>query len=133
LNDRGGLLAVYVACLNRGVLDFFTDGKVVLQDAVDRHHILPRAQFEKEQRATADNVANIAFIASPVNKSIGLSGPEVYLKKIQKKSLSSQCIPNDQRLWVIDQAEQFWEARRILLANSFNEFLKNALPGRRLS
>jgi hypothetical protein len=133
LNDRSGLLAVYIACMQRGVLDFFSGGKVILQNAVDRHHILPRAQFSEKLRSTADNVANIAFIASDVNKSIGQSGPEVYLKRINKKILDSQCVPNDSHLWAIDQADQFWEGRRALLAESFNEFLKDALPGRRVA
>jgi len=132
LNDRSGLLTVYIACMYRGVLDFFTGAKVLLQTSVDRHHILPRAQFSEKLRLTADNVANIAFIASDVNKSIGQSGPEVYLKRISKKILDSQCVPNDSALWTIDRAEQFWEARRALLAESFNEFLKDALPGRRV-
>lgn len=133
LNDRSGLLATYVSCMNRGILDFFTGGKVVLQNAVDRHHILPRAQFPEKQRIAADNVANIAFIASDVNKSIGLSGPEVYLKHISKKILDSQCVPKDQMLWRIDRAEEFWIERRALLAESFNGFLKDSLPGRRLA
>jgi hypothetical protein len=132
LNDRSGLLALYIACKHRGVLDFFTGGKVLLQTSVDRHHILPRAQFPENLRPSADNVSNIAFIASDVNKSIGQSGPEVYLKGIPKKIRDSQCVPDDPHLWLIDQAEQFWEARRTLLADSFNEFLKDALPGRRL-
>lgn len=133
LNDKGGLFAAYVACMHRGILDFFTGGKVVLQPYVDRHHILPRAQFPEEQRSMADNIANIVFIASDVNKSIGLSGPEVYLKRIPDKILHSQCIPEDPSLWAINRAEEFWKERRILLAESFNEFLKDALPGRRLA
>jgi hypothetical protein len=133
LNDRSGLLAVYIACMHRGILDFFTGGKVLLQTSVDRHHILPRAQFSEKLRSTADNVANVAFVASGVNRSIGQSGPEVYLKQVSKKVLDSQCVPGDNRLWAIDRAEQFWEARRALLADSFNEFVKDALPGRRLA
>lgn len=133
LNDRGGLLASYVACLNRGALDFFTGGKVLLQSQVDRHHILPRAQFSEKIRSTADNVANIAFIASDVNRAIGLSGPEVYLKRIGKEILASQCVPTDSALWAIDRADEFFDARRELLADSFNEFLKKALPQRRVA
>ncbi len=133
LNDRSGLLAAYIACMHRGILDFFTGGKVLLQTSVDRHHILPRAQFSEKVRSTADNVANIAFIAGDVNKSIGQSGPEVYLKRIPGRVLKSQCVPSDGHLWAIDQAGQFWEARRALLAESFNEFLKDALPGRRVA
>ncbi len=132
LADRGGLLALYVACMNRGILDFYKGGKILLQDNVDRHHILPRAQFPEKKRSTADNIANMAFITGPVNKSIGQTGPEVYLKSTRMRILKSQCIPTDSALWRIDQAESFWRARRRLLADSFNEYIRKSLPGRRL-
>jgi hypothetical protein len=132
LMDKSGLLALYIACMNRGLFDFFTGGKVLLQSAVERHHVLPRAQFPESKRARADNIANIAFIASDVNKSIGLTGPEVYLKRIDPRILKGQCIPTDEGLWAIDHAEDFWSARRELLAESFNEFLRKSLPQRRL-
>jgi hypothetical protein len=132
LADRSGLLTLYVACMNRGLLDFYTGGKVLLQNNVDRHHILPRAQFPEGSRPTADNIANMAFIAGDVNKSIGQAGPEVYLEKVKTGVLQSQCIPTDSALWRIDQAEPFWQARRELLAGSFNEYVCKALPLRRL-
>jgi len=131
LADRSGLLALYVACLHRGVLDFYTGGKVLLQSNVDRHHILPRAQFPEGKRPTADNIANMAFIAGDVNKSIGQAGPEVYLAKVDGRILESQCIPTNAALWRIEQAESFWAARRELLAESFNDFVRTALPQRR--
>ncbi len=132
LADRGGLLALYVACMNRGILDFYTGGKVLLQGNVDRHHILPRAQFPEKKRLTADNIANMAFIAGDVNKSIGQTGPEVYLKTIKPRILKSQCIPTDSALWRIDQAESFWRVRRGLLADSFNDHIRKLLPQRHL-
>ncbi len=132
LADKSGLLALYIACMNRGILDFYTGTKVLLQNDVDRHHVLPRAQFADHSRASADNVANIAFILGDVNKSIGQSGPEVYLKRLESRVLKSQCIPTDQSLWAIDRAEDFWAARRELLADSFNDFLRDSLPQRRL-
>jgi hypothetical protein len=132
LADRSGLLALYIACMHRGILDFYTGSKVILQNAVDRHHILPRAQFPEPSRAVADNIANIAFIVGDVNKSIGQKGPEVYLKDIGPRVLRSQCIPSDNSLWSIDRAEDFWQARRELLAESFNDFLRESLPQRRL-
>jgi len=73
--------------MNRGVLDFYTGGKVLLQNNVDRHHILPREQFPEELRSTADNIANMAFIAGDVNKSIGQVGPEVYMAKVKTRVL----------------------------------------------
>jgi hypothetical protein len=118
--------------MNRGILDFYSGAKVLLQNAVDRHHILPRAQFPDDSRVLADNVANIAFIVGDVNKSINQTGPEVYLKRLGAKVLKSQCIPHDRNLWTIDRADDFWTSRRDLLAESFNEFLRDSLPQRRL-
>jgi hypothetical protein len=132
LADRSGLLALFVACKNRGVEDFFTGAKVLLQAQIERHHILPRAQFDEGVRAKADNIANIAFVSGDVNKSIGLTGPEVYLKQVKERALKSQCVPMDTSLWSVERSEEFWSARRALLADSFNEFVKNALPGRKL-
>lgn len=132
LADRSGLLALYVACMHRGILDFFTGAKVLLQANVDRHHILPRSQFPNSTRLQADNIANIAFIAEDVNKSISHTGPEVYLKQVKPKVLESQCVPLDPDLWSIERAHDFWEARRVMLAEAFNEFIREALPNRRV-
>ena len=132
LNDRSGLLACYIACMNKGILDFYTGGKVLLHNAIDRHHILPRAQFPEKQRAKSDVIANIAFISGDINKSIGQSGPEVYLKGLKRGVLESQCVPTDKSLWSIERADDFWAERRNLLAESFNKFLKKTLPQRRV-
>lgn len=112
--------------------DFFTGQKVLLQEDIDRHHILPRRQFAESIRSQADNVANIAFVTSDVNRAISHSGPEVYLSEIDEALLASQCVPSNQGLWRIRRAEAFFTARRKLLAASFNDFLRNALRGRRL-
>jgi hypothetical protein len=132
INDKSGLLALYVACKPRGLLDFYTGGKLLLQDNIDRHHILPRGQFSADIRGTADCIANTAFISGGINKSIGQTGPEVYLKKLGTKIRDSQCVPSDESLWCVDRADDFWMERRILLAQAFNEFVKNALPQRRI-
>ena len=60
----------------------------------------------------------MAFISGDVNKSIGQSGPEVYLAKLKPRVLKSQCIPTDSTLWRIDKAEAFWKTKRKLLAES---------------
>lgn len=132
LNDKGALFAAYIACRHRGLSDLFSNSQILLQANVDRHHILPRAQFEEAKRAKADAVANIAFISGEANRSIGAASPDVYLKKIKPETLESQCIPSDRALWQIDCAEEFWAARRDLLAEAFNGFLRKMLPGRRI-
>lgn len=133
LNDRSGLLATYIACKNRGMKDLFTGQNVLLQDEIDRHHILPRRQFPESERIKADTVANIAFITRDVNQAISFKGPEVYLQDIEPRYLESQCIPLDENLWRIKKSEEFFGARRGILAQSFNDFVREALPGRKLS
>jgi hypothetical protein len=133
LADRSGLLALFIACMNRGIHDFYTGAKVLLQADVDRHHILPRAQFSEKERPKSDNIANIAFIVGDVNKSIGQSAPEVYLKHLDRRVLRSQCIPENPSLWCVERCHDFWADRRELLADSFNDFLRKSLPQRRLN
>jgi hypothetical protein len=131
LADKSGLFAMYVACHHRGLKDLFSGGKIIHQATVDRHHILPRAQFPERRRQVADSIANIAFISGGANRSISSSAPEVYLAKLNKEVLESQCIPLESDLWRIDRAKEFWDARRALLADAFNDYIKNVLPGRR--
>lgn len=131
LADKSGLFALYVACYHRGLKDLFSGGRIIHQGAVDRHHILPRAQFPEHQRAVADCVANIAFVSGGANRSVGSTGPEVYLAKLDRRVLESQCIPVDKRLWRINRAKAFWAARRELLAAAFDDYTKAVLPKRR--
>lgn len=133
LADRSALLAMYIACRHRGMMDFFGGGKIVMQASVDRHHILPRGQFAEKLRPEADNIANIAFISGSVNKSINVTGPEVYLRDIDRRVLRSQCVPEVPELWAVARAEEFWAARRGLLADAFNEFVRECLPQRRVA
>ena len=132
LNDRGAMFAAYVACRHQGLRDLFSGTKMLLQTHVDRHHILPRAQFPERDRPKADNIANIAFVDGEVNRSIGAASPDVYLAKLSQQVLESQCIPADPDLWRIDRAEDFWRKRRELLASAFNGFLRDAMPGRHI-
>ena len=132
LHDKGGVFAAYVACRHMGLRDLFSASEILLQANVDRHHILPRAQFPEKHRSTADTIANIAFITGEVNRAVGAASPDVYLGRINREVLISQCIPLDRKLWQIDRADEFWDARRRLLAEAFNGFLKKMLPGRRI-
>ncbi len=133
LNDKSALFAAYVASRQMGLRDLFSGSQILFQDNVDRHHILPRAQFSERNRQKSDTIANIAFITGGANKSIGAASPDVYLADIAGDIRESQCIPSDKSLWRIDKAEEFWEARRELLASAFNVALRNMLPGRHIA
>jgi hypothetical protein len=69
-----------------------------------------------------------------MNRKLGDEPPSVYLEAIEDKAerLESQCIPNDKRLWEMNNAKECWKERRGLLADAFNEFVKHKLPNRRL-
>jgi hypothetical protein len=133
VNDRGALFAAYVACAQRQARDLLTRGKIHLSKRIDRHHIFPRASFEAAGRKDADTIANIAFIGGEANRELSDQRPENYLGKISPKILASQCIPTEPELWRADAVEQFWARRRELLAEAFNAFLAEALPGRHLN
>ncbi|MCX7601345.1 MAG: DUF262 domain-containing protein [Meiothermus sp.] len=132
LLDKGGLFGLYVACRQKDLKDLFTGKTILIESKVDRHHIFPRSKFLEKDRPKADTLANIAFVTNSINTSIRNSVPEVYLPQIDRRILESQCIPLDESLWRMDRAEEFWEARRELLAKAFSEFIKETLPGRRV-
>jgi hypothetical protein len=62
----------------------------------------------------------------------GDEGIEVVFKRLTRRVLKSQCVPTDSSLWAVDQAEAFWQARRELLAESFNGYVRPGLPHRRV-
>jgi hypothetical protein len=132
LADRSALFASWVACKSRGAKDLLDQGNVILQPAIDRHHILPRSSFERERRPEADTLANIAFVSGRTNRTVSDDAPAAYLAAVKVGVLRSQCIPEDRGLWQIEKGEEFWQARRSLLAKAFNEFLDQSLGGRRL-
>jgi hypothetical protein len=132
LNDKGALFAAYVACRQMGLRDLYSGSQILLQANVDRHHLLPRAQFTERDRQKADTIANIAFITGGANRSVGAASPDVYLASLSREVRESQCIPEEQELWRISRCEEFWEARRRLLADAFNSALRTMLPRRRV-
>ena len=132
LNDKGALFASYIACRQLGLRDLFSGSQILLQANVDRHHLLPRAQFPERNRQKSDTVANIAFVTGGINRAIGAASPDVYLAKVSREVRRSQCIPDDESLWRIDRCEEFWDARRRLLADAFNQALRKRLPGRHI-
>lgn len=128
LADKSALLAMYIACHARGCQDLFTGARIVHQDNIERHHIFPRAKLRDGRNGNPDCLANIAFISSSANKGVGDKDPGQYLREIDERILESQCIPTSQKLWRIERAEEFWQARRELLARAFNDYLQTCLP-----
>lgn len=75
-----------------------------------------------------DQIANLAFLKSSTNESIGENPPAEYLKDIIVteegcRALEAQYIPLDKSLWNHSRVQDFWAERRRLLANAIREFL----------
>lgn len=132
LNDKGALFGAYVACRQLGLKDLLNGSPLNLSKGIERHHILPRAQFKSKEASGADCVANIAFVSAGANRQIAAASPDVYLSEVPKGVLTSQCIPLNQELWRINQAANFFDKRCELLAASFNSYLREVLPNRKI-
>lgn len=130
--DKNGLLAMFIACKYRDIRDLHDGVRITSAMKLNKHHLLPRAQFMENVRHEADCIANMAFTSEATNKSINMMSPDVYLSKLDSGVIESQCIPVNPDLWRISHAKNFWSHRRKLLADAFNEHVKQRMPRRRL-
>lgn len=116
--------------MRSGCRDFVTgksvDVMTVFSDALDIHHIFPRAWCEKEgippQRY--NSIVNKTALSKATNIAIGGSAPSIYLARIeQKHGLGTEALDDILRTHLIDPVslraddfEGFWKARKAALA-----------------
>jgi hypothetical protein len=95
------------------------------------HEIFPKAALAKYgySRGEVNAVANFAFLAPPSAAVFGKLEPSGYLMGCDEQGLRSQWIPEDPRLWQIENYREFLAARRELLASAANDFLDRLLAG----
>ena len=100
------------------------------------HHIFPKARLYKYQpgyhRSEVNALGNFCFLTKDCNLQIGDRLPEDYLSETRKRHpgvLASQWIPEDERLWKMENFREFLAARRKLLADAMNRLLLNLLHG----
>ena len=132
-SDKGAVFALYVACRHLGVCDLFTGARITLPGRIESHYLLPRVQFSPSRRASADTLANVAFVDGATTRADGPTSPDVYLGRLNRAALASQCIPSEPDLWRPEKADLFWEERRALAANALNGFLLHKLGSKRMS
>lgn len=123
---------LYLATRVRGARDLIT-GRVLGQDtgAVDVHEIFPRALLTKlgYSRSEINSVANFAFVTPSSATILAQREPSAYLPELDPNVRASQWIPDQPKLWRLDQYRQFLAARRKLLAAATNELLAELLAG----
>lgn len=103
--------------------------------SLDVHHIFPKAQLYAAgySRGEVNAVANFCFLTKHTNINISATPPAVYMPQVEAAfpgALESQWIPNDRDLWEIGAFREFLTARRELLAESMNAFLRELEMGR---
>lgn len=97
-------------------------------------HIFPYSQLKKVgygkdnrvKYALAQELTNRAILTQTANRKKSNTDAATYLssaKKMFPKALELQCIPEDEKLWKIENYEAFLEERRKLLAHNLNTFL----------
>jgi hypothetical protein len=96
------------------------------------HHIFPKAQLYKRnhRRSDVNAVANFCFLTKDTNLHISDTLPEIYFEQVEAAhpgALASQWIPMDRALWKIERYLEFLEARKQLLADATNAFLRDLL------
>ncbi|WP_221032895.1 GmrSD restriction endonuclease domain-containing protein [Actomonas aquatica] len=98
------------------------------------HHIFPKAQLYKRNfgRSEVNALANFCFLTKDTNLDITDRLPEEYFRKVEAAhpgALKSQWIPEDPKLWKIENYLEFLKAREELLANALNERMQELLHG----
>jgi hypothetical protein len=98
------------------------------------HHIFPKAQLYKQslKRPEVNALANFCFLTKDTNLDISDRLPEEYFPEVERAhpgALASQWIPDDPRLWKIENFLEFLEARKALLAAEVNKRMEELLHG----
>lgn len=124
-------LGMYLACRHNGATDWFYNVKLSSTNlgtdhSLELHHVFPRALVKDQfPRQDVNELANMAFLSKKPNIEIGMITPGDYLEAIPEDRLRQQFIPMDRDLWSVDRFQDFLAARRVLVADGINEFLRS--------
>jgi hypothetical protein len=100
-------------------------------DHIFPYSVLSEAGYSWEQRhkySLAQEITNRAVLTQTANRTKSATAAKDYLTEAQRrfsKALKLQVIPEDPRLWELENYELFLQERRKQLAFQLNEYLKN--------
>jgi len=120
-------------CLGTGVSIRQNMGK---KYTLEKDHIFPYAALkangydvdDRFKYALAQEITNRAILTQVENRGKSDTAAKEYLLEAKQKfpsSLKKQCIPNDETLWDLARFEEFLAARRAMLAQELNGFLRD--------
>ena len=98
------------------------------------HHIFPKSLLYDRgySRPQVNQIANFTFLTQETNLKVSNKDPAIYLDRYAMEKpgvLESHWIPTDSELWKLDNYTAFLEARRKLLAEAANHFLRSLESG----
>lgn len=132
----------YILSKAMGATDWFNGASLRSTDlenySIHSHHIFPLKQLEINgydaenliHRTMMNEIANRAFLTADTNLEIAYKPPEEYLPIVEEKypgTLKKQFIPMDTHLWKMNRYPDFLVARREIIANKINEYLKGLI------
>lgn len=105
--------------------------------SLEVHHIFPKSQLYKAtqygfRKSEVNALANFCFLTKDTNLHISDRLPEEYFPEIEAAhpgALASQWIPEDPKLWKLENFRDFLEARKELLADELNRQMEALLHG----
>lgn len=118
----------------QGIKDWFT-GMSISEKLVGRahalqfHHIFPKSILRKagRDRKEINDIANLAFIGGKTNRNIGSKEPKKYLQDVVAKRgdevLKHHSLPEDRRLWELENYQKFLAYRRKEFVSTINQFI----------
>ena len=134
----------YVTACNSGAVDWFNGmrlytGHVGAIYNIEIHHIFPVSRLykdgalnskDKADIAKVNEIANLAFLTKEANLKASDNLPAIYFPRVLEKypsALKAQSVPEDPKLWKIENYDAFLQERRKLIANSINSFMEGLL------
>ena len=132
----------YILSKANGAIDWFNGAPLTSKQTgayyVHSHHIFPTSYlysngYETDNhlhRKIVNEIANRAFLTADTNISISNKPPEEYLPDIEIRfpgALAKQFIPMQPELWKVAHFPDFLEARRLLIATKYNEYLQTLI------
>lgn len=105
--------------------------------SIQSHHIFPKAHLDRagydtgnshHDRKRVNEIANRVPSTRSGNLDIFDSAPSDYLNTVREQypnALGPAMVPTDEELWQVENYEEFLEARRRLIAEGINEYMRS--------
>jgi hypothetical protein len=120
----------------KGIKDWFT-GIAISEShkgkthSIQFHHIFPKSLLKstKHERKEINDIANLTFIGGRTNRNISNKPPIEYFDKIIKERgdqiFTGNHIPQNKKLWEMDNYSEFIEYRRSQLVEEINNLVNS--------